>query len=550
MPTQRSHGGAALVPINLTSPAFNGLNTADSASILGPEWATTLTNAVFDNQGRPTTRKGWVSGTTTVYDGSELLIKRIFEFYQADGTSEIISSTDDNILTGVVDLSDATASIDGTITISDGNIKFVNLNERCVAFGIGTGGIPASYSGTGTFADITVVSGSAPTGSVGTAAFGRLWGVDADGRTLRYSALLDETRWDAADGGGNLDFSRAWPEGQDTIKAVAELGGRLVVFGRKNIIILNDGSPATIGLDPTALFVEDTIPGVGAISQFAVERAAGDLWFVSDNGVTSLGREILQESTPINNVSDNVQPDIVAAISNEVDVDNITLVHSPKESFVLAIFPASEQVFMFDTDTRLQDGTHKTTMWSTQVQTAAYIRNDKSIRSSLSSNSAAAVTGEIYTYSGFSDDGASYNFVYESGWLDLGQEAAAYLKFVKKISSVIFAAANTNVIHTVMYDFGEASDTFTAEVSDAGTAAEYGISEYGSNGSRNPGDASLTAGVDVAEYGGTTLKLRFLDAPLGGGGQYVKVGLTVDTSSAEFAVQQINLFSKIGRIAH
>lgn len=547
MPTPRAHGGAALAPINITSPAARGLNTAEAASLLDPAWATKLNNAVFDGLGRPAVRKGFSNNTTTPYDGTQKLIKRIFEYWQADGTSEIISSTDDNILSGVVDLSDATASIDGTLSISDGNIKFVNFNDKCIGLGIGTSGNPAVYTGTGTFATITVNSGTAPTSGIGNSCFGRLWVVDTDGHTIRFSALLDETRWATADGGGTIDMASVWPSGQDKVIAIEEFGADLAIIGTKDTVIWTDGQGSTLGLNPLFMYVSDTLPGVGAVSQFAVCRAMGDLYMLSPNGVLSLKRELVQRSTPSTNVSKNIQSDVVLSLGAEASDDDITLMYSPSEEFILLIFPSCKCVFVFDSKGFLDDGTLRATSWDGDLQTAAYIRDDRSVRASLSQDAGGSTTGEIYSYSGYFDDGQTYNFEYESGWLNLGPQAEQYLKFVKRMTSVVFIEADTTVTHTIGYDFGPQSVNKQRSAT-GGSASEYNIAEYGANGSRDPNDSDLTAGVDVSEYS-ASIQLQTLKVPGAGGGQYIKIGVTVNNAGGQFSLQQVNLFAKIGRVA-
>ena len=126
MPTPKFTPGAQLIPLNLTAPAFRGLTLEASGGTLAPEWATQLDNAVFDSAGRPSARNGWVSETTTA---TADVYKRIFEFYQADGTSELIFSSDSDIDNTIA----APTSVAGSLTISDGNIKFVNFNDRCIA---------------------------------------------------------------------------------------------------------------------------------------------------------------------------------------------------------------------------------------------------------------------------------------------------------------------------------------------------------------------------------------------------------------------------------
>jgi len=327
MPTQRAHGGAALVPINLTAPGGAGLNTESEATILGPEWATVLTNAVFDSAGRAATRKGWDSKTTTAVSN---VIMRIFEYIKGNGDAEILSSTDADIFTGVV----APTSIDGTLSILEGNIKFVNFNDKCIAFGTGTASNPSVYTGTGNFTSVVVASGTLPTSGIGTAAYGRLWVVDVDGTTIRYSALIDETKWSTTDGGGTIDMAKVWPNGQDVVVSIEEFAGDLIVFGRNQIVIWTDGKGASLGIDPTAIYISDSINGVGAVSQFGITRARGDLWFMSPTGIQSLSRVLQAKTTPTLNMTTNVQGKYIAFLNQENDFHNVTLVHSQRENFV------------------------------------------------------------------------------------------------------------------------------------------------------------------------------------------------------------------------
>ncbi len=536
MPTPKFTPGARLIPLVLTAPAFQGLNTENEGTILGREWATVLDNAVFDSAGRPAARNGFTSITSTANGDT---FKRIFEYYQADGTSELIASADDDIYDS---LDSTPVSIDGTLTITDGNIKFANFNDKVIAFGIGTGGIPAVRT-SGNFADITVNSGTAPTSGIGTSAFGRIWAVDTDGKTLRYSALLDETRWDVADGGGSIDFSKVWPSGQDDIVAVEEFGGRLVIFGSNNTVIMQDNADTALGIDPTALFVSDTIPHMGAISQFAITRILGDLWVMTTDGIVSLQRELVQKSTPFDNISKNVQSLVKGYIQAESTADDITLMYSPRHALVVAVFPTSSKQVVFDTRGRLPDGSYRATTWGASLQTLAYERDATRMIGALSTGA----DGEAMNYTGFDDDDSSYSFTYESGWLDLGEEMNVFLKYVKRMASVVFVEQNVSVTHKLKYDFGDSS--FDQSCAVGGGGAEWGTAEWGTNGVYNINDPAAVPGTDIAEWSGNTLQLRTIDTPGNSGGQWVKTCLTLDTASGEFALQQINLYAKVGRIA-
>ena len=534
MPTPRAHGGAALVPINLTAPAFNGLNTEAEASLLTQEWATVLTNAVFDRAGRAAVRKGWRSQTTTPVAG---VIQRVFEYIKADGTNETISSTDADIFTGT----SAPSSIEGTLGITEGNIKFVNFNDKCIALGTGTSSNPSVYTGTGNFTTVTVNSGTAPNSGIGTAAFGRLWVADQDGKTIRYCARLDETRWDRVDGGGIIDMSSVWPAGQDVIVAIEEFAGSLVIFGRNNVVIWSDDASDALGIDPLTLSVQDTIPGVGCVSQFAIARARGDLWFLSPSGVQTLNRALQDKTTPTNNVSKNVQSQVLAYLLQEGDDDDITMVHSPTEDFVLVVFPTSNKVVCFDTRGMLEDGAYRATEWSTTLQTAHYFVTDRQLYGSLT-----GTVGEIMQHMEYADDMTAYDFAYSSGWLEFG-EANQYLKFVKRLTSFMFVGAETDVNFSLYYDFNT-NPRSTVVSAEGASGAEFNISEFTNSGAGigyNDPDAAV---LIETEFGGG-VSLQELTIPGKGGGQYIKVGCNLTTASGDFALQQINLYAKVGRIA-
>ena len=541
MPTPKFTPGAQLFPITLTTPAFQGVNLEQSSSILGREWATVLDNAVFDDAGRPATRKGWQSITSVAAAG---IIMRVFEYYRADAVSEIIASTDADIFDSV---SSTPVSIKGSLTITDGNIKFVNFNDKVIAFGIGTGGIPAVRT-TGNFADITVNSGTAPTSGIGTSAFGRLWVADTDGKTIRFSALLDETRWATADGGGTIDMSNVWPSGQDDIVAIEEFQGDLIVFGSNNTIIATDGKGSALGIEPTDLYVADTIPGMGALTQFGITRASGDLWVLTDTGIVGLKRELVQRSTPITNLSKNQQSQIISLVGDETDINDITMVYTPKEAFVVLNFPTSNKQIVYDVRLPLQDGTFRATTWTSDLQAVSYERAGKRLLGSLT-----GVVGKVMNYANFDDDGTAFIFDYESGWLDLGDELNVLLKFVKRLTSFVFVQQSTAVTHKVAYDFGLRE--FSLQKSITGSrVAEWGLFEWsdGSTGSSggvyNINDTQAVAGVDIAEWSGS-VTIKTLDASLGGFGQYIKVGISVNTSSGSFALQQLNVYAKVGRLA-
>jgi len=258
-------------------------------------------------------------------------------------------------------------------------------------------------------------------------------------------------------------------------------------------------------------------------------------------GIIGLQRELVQKSTPYNNISANVQSGVTGALAAEANVDGIRMAFSPKHSMVVCHFPSTDTSYVFDTRVRLEDGTYRCSTWLSSLTTLAYIRDVDNLYGTLS-----GTTGEVFSYTGNSDDGTAFIFDYESGWLDLGQEMNIYLKFVKRMTTFAFITQNVELTHKVYYDF--ANDSWNLAKAAQGSApAEYNTFASGNAVEYNAFGAP-GAGSTVVEYGGG-VSLRTIDAPLGGGGQYIKVGVRLNTEAGEFVLQQINLFAKVGRIA-
>jgi hypothetical protein len=508
---------SSLNRISLVAPAFKGLNRQAETSLLGQEWATEATNAVFDTSGRLASRNGWTTVTTTPMSGTPT-VEQLHEHLQEDGTSVIISAAGSKLWNGL----SAPTDITGTATVTAGNNwQFVNYNGKCI--GVQQGENPIVRT-SGNFSDITAASGSVPTGNAAVAHSGRVWVADADKQTIKYSALLDETHW--LTGAGSIDMSSVWPGGTDEITALAMFNGAMVVFGKNKIVFFGDGQGSALGIDPANIYVYDTIVGVGCIARDSVQSVeGGDLLFLSSQGVQSLGRLIQEKSNPINNVSANVR-DYLMTLIRTATASQIRSVYSPEESFYLLSIPGII-TFCFDTSGKMQDGTFRVTEWSGLTPRAMARAINGTLYMALNSGAG----GKIGTYSNYLDNGSSYSFNYVSGWLDLGEDYAQYLKILKNVAGLFFVSGTANIALKWGFDF---ENTFTARpgtLANPGTAAEYGIAEYG-----------------IAEYSGGAA-LRTFGAPATGTGQYLRVGAQATINGQSVAIQQINMFTKIGRIA-
>lgn len=516
--------GAPLAPISLVSPGGYGLNKQNDAALLGPEWATEALNTVFDLSGRLTARKGWAPNTTVAMSGTPI-VDVIHEYIREDGSRSIISAGGNKIWQGTTTPTDVTGT--ATVTIGD-NWQFLNFNDKCL--GVQQGEQPIRSTG-GNFADLVAGSGTAPQGNCGLAAFGRVWIADSDKQTIKYSDLLNELAWTGGSA-GSIDMSSVWPNGMDEIVALAAYNGSIAVFGKNTIIFYRDIIGAKLGIDPSALYVSDTIVGTGCIARDSVQQIDnGDILFLSANGIQSLQRLIQERSNPVNNVSKNIRDYFLAFVGQEALVE-VRSLYAPKEGFYLIILPTSQRVFAFDTRYRLPDGTYRVTEWSTRIK-AGVRSNDNTVYLSL-----AHLGGRIGTYGGYNDRTAAnasttYDFRYLSGWLDLGQEASSYIKILKTINGTVLCGVAGNTI-SILWDFDFQNDfeSFNVFFNTAGTAGEWGLGEWG-----------------IMEWGGGASLQRF-NVPASGSGQFIKVGVQVPIDQNSFVLQQMNLYAKIGRLAN
>lgn len=523
MPTPKGTG-APLAPINLVSPGGSGLNKQNEAAILGPEWATEALNAVFDVSGRLTARHGWSPVTTSPMSGTPI-VDVIFEYIKEDGTRALLSAGGSKIWSGITGPTDVTGT--ATVTVGD-NWQFLNFNDHVLA--VQQGEQPIRSTG-GNFADMVAAAGTAPQGNCGLAAFGRVWISDSDKQTIKYSNLLDETTWTGGDA-GLIDMSSVWPHGMDEVVALAAYNGSLVIFGKNAIVFYRDAFGSALGLDPGTIFVSDTIVGTGCVARDSVQQIDnGDILFLSANGVQSLQRLIQERSNPINNVSVNVRDYLLGYVAGET-MTEVRSLYAPREGFYLLILPTSQRVFCFDTRYRLQDGSYRVTEWASRIK-AGVRANDNTVYLSL-----AHLGGRIGSYAGYNDRSAAnaattYDFKYNSGWLDLGVEAASYIKILKNINGTVLSGVAGNTMSVLWdFDFRNAFNSLTVTFDNTASAGEWGVGEW-----------------DIMEWGGGAALQRF-SVPTSGSGQFLKIGMNVPIDQNTFVLQQMNLYAKIGRLAN
>jgi hypothetical protein len=504
-------------PLNL--PGFVGLNSQAKGAVLGPEWATVLRNSVIDGNNRVASRKGW-SAITSSGNAMSGQIVQMAECYFS-GARHVVATTSDNKFWRSTNGGSTWSDVTGSATVSDPNMQLVVFDNVIVGFQ--DGAAPVQWNGTA----LSNLSGTNnPQGGIGLAAFGRLWATTSDPLVIRYCALLTQSDWSGADT-GVIDLTSVVGS-QDAITAIAQSNNFLVIFTRKHIVLYQDGSGSELGIDPANIQVSDIVVGIGCVARDSVAAVKGDLWFLDDTGVHSLGRVIQEKSNPIDNISKNVQDELAGYVAL-IDPSTIRAAYSPADRFYLLSLPLGSGTsetgvaYAFDTRGQLEDGAFRCMgIWDSMVPKAILVSEDLGVYFAWRKKQ-----GRLGQYTGYLDDTSTYVFDFESGWTDLN---SPYLKILKRLTALLYIQTSTTVVFKWAFNFEDVFKTASAIYPGASGDGEWGSSEF-----------------DVAEWGGG-VNIREKAVGGRGSGEYVKVGLTVNIDGDQVSCQQMALYAKQGRL--
>lgn len=409
-----------------------------------PEYGLTLQNAVYGSNGRLETRQGFAAYSSAWSSGTPI---QIFEYLDASGTSILIAST-------ASDLFDVTTgaktSRKGALSPSAGDWKFLNFNGKVL--GWQASHTPIVKTGSGNWAAISASSGTLPDGNAACAAFGRVWAVDDDKQTIRYCALLDETKWATADGGGSIDMRQVWTQGMDEVIAIEAFGSNLVVFGRRHVIIWTDGSGSQLGLSPTNMYVTDTIDGIGAVNRNAVLVVGEiDVVFWSGAGIRSLRRSVQERAAPNSDISPKNRFYISTGAGTST-YGSIRMAYYPKNGFVAVYAPGVTSILVFDIR-QFADGTSSEARMTTWFLTAT------ALGTSRDGDLFLGQTDALGKYTGYRDFTVAYTMTLETGFIDIRGEP----KQEQALKSIRVNATSGFTSMSYSLDFAFDTDTTVSE---------------------------------------------------------------------------------------
>jgi hypothetical protein len=311
----------------------------------------------------------------------------------------------------------------------------------------------------------------------------------------------------------SLNIEKSLTNGTDEITALAAFNGFFIVFCKKSILVYQGADN-----DPTSnIQLVEVIDGVGCIARDSVQDIGTDLLFLSDTGIRSLSRIIQEKSAPVFDVSKNVRDQLIADVIINNSSSSIRSVYHEKEAFYLLSLVDRQITYVFDTRTKLQDGSLRVTTWSLFPKAFCSMRNRDLL---------LARNGYVGKYTGYSDNGVSFRFAYYTSHLDGGN--ASILKILKKATLLMIGGSDTTVIMNWATDYSTAYSSGITLLPDQ-TTSEFNIAEFNIS--------SFGAGINISN-----IRQQF-----SGTGRVFQVGIEADILTDSLSIQQLDIYVKTGR---
>jgi len=519
----------------LDDVGINGLNTQDNSASLTPAWFTKAENIILQEGGQVTFRKG-LKQKCLATDGP---VKAIIESEEADKIFSAVEDDDGNAYMYEMDFStpDAAFTNQFDTTAATADWQMFEWNGDIWAFQDGVDPVTYDSSASAWSLQRSITGFQEPTALSAATAFlptcgmgyyGRLWvgGIPETPNTFYYSDLLIGKDFQAA-GAGSVDLSKVW--GQDVIVGIAPFYGKLVIFGRSNIVLYsNPSSPGSLELD-------EVIEGIGLAHRDSIQAVGDDLLFLSPTGVRSLARTTEKDNLPLQDFSRNIKDSLIRLISKN---NQIKSCYHEDEGLYLLSFVESKITYSFDLKHRTQDGSPRVTTFkfnsTRDINSMAFTHNQGFL--------VGQSGGSIATYEGYYDkvyvSGGGYTDYPYTGtfatiWVDLGKSVIASI--LKKLLVIVEGGQGTTVGLKWYTDYDDNNPTalnFTLNPQASGTPALWGASTslYGTS--------KYAPYYTFKEYG----------VSLSGRAKFIKLEMNAITAGYVASLQDMSLLFKQGKI--
>jgi hypothetical protein len=535
----------------LADLGLNGLNTQSNPATLDHTWLTKAENVVLRESGRITFRKGLKQKVAP--NGSAAAIVTMTE-HNDQGTNKIFASYGTSIYT--VDFTtpagafpSSGADLKHTVGSTTGDWQFVNFNNRLHCFHAGV--IPQRYDGS-LGSGVKWTAHATDPASIGTlfdpscgmGYYGRIWvgGVNEAKDVVYYSNLLDGDDWTGGDT-GLLDLSKVW--GTDEVVAIAPYFGKLIIFGKNNIVVYNN--PMIVG----DLAVDEVISGVGLVSRDTVQAIGDDLVFLSNTGLRSLARTTEKDKLPLTDLSVNIKDRLIRNIGQST---NVKSAYVENEGIYIMSFVDKNINYVFDFKHITPNQAPRVTTWTfdndrepaSMIYTELYSgllvgQKDGSIAGYEKHYDTDLAGASTYTDS-------SYTWSIETVWVNLGESVAASL--LKRLFMVLEGGSGATMGLKWYKDYSVTPSTITSIVLNpitTGTTSLWGASSslYGTTSvshthvaATHPSNSTYAPVYGLKEY----------RKPLTGSAKNIKIGIDIESNGFDASLQTLTLLHKQGKI--
>jgi hypothetical protein len=533
----------------LTNLGVNGLNTQHNPAILDSSWLTKAENVVLRESGRITFRKGLKQKVAP----SGTAIGSMTE-HNDQGTNKIFASYGTSIYT--VDFTTPASAfpssgddVKHTVGSTTGDWQFVNFNDRLHCFH--TGVIPQRYDGSLGSGNKWTAHATDPASiatlfdpSCGMGYYGRVWagGVAEAKDVVYYSNLLDGDDWTGGDT-GLIDLAKVW--GTDEIVALAPFYGKLVIFGKNNIVIYD--KPDVVG----SLLLNEVIRGIGLVSRDTVQAIGDDLVFLSNTGLRSLGRTTEKDKLPLTDYSLNIKDRLIRNIGQST---NVKSVYVENEGIYIMSFVDKNINYIFDFKHFTPNKVPRVTTWT--------FDNDREPTSMVYTNLYSGLLvgqkdGSIAGYEQHYDTDlagastytdASYTWSFETVWIDLGETVSASI--LKRLFMVLEGGSGATMGLKWYKDFSPTASAITSIILNpvtTGSTSLWGASSslYGATTATHTHVAGThpSSSLYAPVFG-----LKEYRTPLTGSAKNIKISMDIESNGFDASLQTLTLLHKQGKI--
>ncbi len=290
---------------------------------------------------------------------------------------------------------------------------------------------------------IVLLKPAMPRASVAHVHFGHLYMVDSRNETLVTVTGPGDPTDVTSSGAGVLDFGDVQP-GAEVVKAMSSYQDFMCFAGQENVVFYKGTIPFGAG----ASFAPEGIFPQGITSRYGMRTIGNDVLFIGHDGLQSIRQA--NDSSTLNR--DGLSFSINETLRDEIDAvseDEIQLFHYRQRSWLL--LKVGDLLYCYNYATKLQDRKNVATTEDIYRGTITsfdgpFARQNIYMERSNDNLIAGGAGGKVYIFDQdvYTDDGASYSTVYQTGYLtgeksnkSVNRKALKYIKPLFNVGAAI-----------------------------------------------------------------------------------------------------------------